>query len=105
MAPLVLTRRIPALMRAEIKRRGLSQYRIALDTGIKQPCLSRLLNGGSLKVETAAVLLDYLGFQLGFKAESDRGGTDGVARTGKKTRSSLRIRRRRKERKKRAKRN
>jgi len=47
-----------------IERRKLSQYRIALDTGIKQPSLSRFLNGGSLKMETAAVLLDYLGFAI-----------------------------------------
>jgi transcriptional regulator with XRE-family HTH domain len=92
-------------MRAEIKRRGLSQYRIALDTGIKQPCLSRLLNGGSLKAETAAVLLDYLGFQLTLKAESDGGGADDVARTGEKSRLTLRNCRRRKKKKNRAKRN
>ena len=42
----------------------LSQYRIALNTGIKQPSLSRFLNGGSLRLETAAVLLDYLGFEI-----------------------------------------
>jgi transcriptional regulator with XRE-family HTH domain len=55
---------LPRLLRKEIKRRGLSQYRIAEDTGIKQPSLSRFLNGGSLKMETAAVLLDYLGYEV-----------------------------------------
>jgi transcriptional regulator with XRE-family HTH domain len=92
-------------MRAEIKRRGLSQYRIASDTGIKQPCLSRFVNGGSLKVETAAVLLDYLGFQLTLRAESDAGGAGAVAGTRDKTRLTLRNRRKRKKKKNRVKRN
>jgi hypothetical protein len=41
---------------------------IALDTGIPQPCLSRFLNGGSLKMETAGVLLDYLGYEIAAKS-------------------------------------
>ena len=54
------TRNLPDLLRKQIHRQKLSQYKIAMDTGIKQPSLSRFLNGGSLKMETAAVLLDYL---------------------------------------------
>jgi len=64
--------RIPELLRAEIQKRQLSQYRIAKDTGIKQPCLSRFLNGGSLKIETAGVLLDYLGFEIRGKTGQQR---------------------------------
>ena len=60
----VSARQIPRLLRAEIGRRKLSQYRIAIETGVKQPSLSKFLNGGSLRVETAAILLDYLGFKL-----------------------------------------
>lgn len=56
------------LLRSEIGRRGLSQYRIAIETGIKQPSLSKFLNGGSLKIETAGVLLDYLGFRVVHRA-------------------------------------
>jgi predicted XRE-type DNA-binding protein len=56
------------LIAGEIKKQKLSQYRIAADTGIKQPCLSRFLNGGSLKMETAGVLLDYLGYEIKRKA-------------------------------------
>ena len=97
MSQLVLTRRIPALMRAEIKRRRVSQYRISLDTGIKQPCLSRFMNGGSLKVETAAVLLDYLGFQLTVKPQPAVGGANVVPRTGDTARSTLRNHRKRKK--------
>jgi predicted XRE-type DNA-binding protein len=56
--------KISKLLTSEIKKRRLSQYRIAMDTGIKQPSLSRFLNGGSLKMETAAVLLEYLGYEI-----------------------------------------
>ncbi|MFV1966356.1 MAG: hypothetical protein ACC628_13115 [Pirellulaceae bacterium] len=52
------------LILKEIKKQQLTQYRIALDTGIPQPCLSRFQNGGSLKMETAGVLLEYLGFEI-----------------------------------------
>ena len=52
-----------SFLRNEISRQKLTQYRISIDTGIKQPTLSRLMNGGSLKAETAAVLLDYLGYE------------------------------------------
>jgi transcriptional regulator with XRE-family HTH domain len=71
MAASVSPRRIASRLRSEIKRRNLSQYRIAKETGIKQPSLSRFLNGGSLKLETAAVLMEYLGFLL--TAESPGG--------------------------------
>jgi predicted XRE-type DNA-binding protein len=60
--------KINELIVREIKKQQLTQYRIAADTGIPQPCLSRFLNGGSLKMETAGVLLDYLGFELKRKA-------------------------------------
>ncbi len=55
---------LPQLMRDEIRRRELTQYRIAQETGIKQPSLCRFLKGGSLRIETAAKLLDYLGFEI-----------------------------------------
>ena len=56
------------LISKEIEKRQLTQYRIAKETGIKQPSLSRFLNGGSLKMETAGMLLDYLGFEIQRKA-------------------------------------
>ena len=61
------TTKIAKVITDEIKKRKLTQYRIALDTGIPQPCLSRFLNGGSLKMETAGVLLDYLGYEIASK--------------------------------------
>lgn len=60
---------LPKLMRDEVRRRKLSQYRIAQDTDIKQPSLCRFLKGGSLRLETAAKLLDYLGFEIVRKNE------------------------------------
>ena len=63
-------KRLSDLLRDQISKQQRSQYRIAADTGIKQPSLSRFLNGGSLKMETAAVLLDYLGFEICAKAGS-----------------------------------
>ena len=62
------TTKIAKLITDEIRKQRLTQYRIALDTGIPQPCLSRFLNGGSLKMETAGVLLDYLGYEIAAKA-------------------------------------
>ena len=62
------TTKIAKVITDEIKKRKLTQYRIALDTGIPQPCLSRFLNGGSLKMETAGVLLDYLGYEIAAKS-------------------------------------
>jgi predicted XRE-type DNA-binding protein len=56
--------KINKLITKEIKKQKLTQYRMAKDTGIPQPCLSRFLNGGSLKMETAGLLLDYLGYEI-----------------------------------------
>jgi predicted XRE-type DNA-binding protein len=66
--PKMPTTKIAKLITDEIKKQRLTQYRIALDTGIPQPCLSRFLNGGSLKMETAGVLLDYLGYEIAAKS-------------------------------------
>jgi len=65
-------RRLPDRLRKEIRQRRLSQYRIAIETGIKQPSLSRFVNGGSLKLLTAALLLDYLGYELAAKSNKRR---------------------------------
>ncbi|NLX98936.1 MAG: helix-turn-helix transcriptional regulator [Rhodopirellula sp.] len=84
-----------SLLRGEISRRRLSQYRIAKDTGIKQPSLSRFLNGGSLKLETAGTLADYLGFELvpkvdGPKASpSNEASSSGKSNRRRKGRHSL----------------
>jgi transcriptional regulator with XRE-family HTH domain len=64
MAKKYKTRELAQLLRDEIRRRKLTQYRIAQETGIKQPSLCKFLSGGSLRIETAAKLLDYLGFEV-----------------------------------------
>jgi len=63
---------IAELILKEMQSRQLTQYRIAKDTGIKQPCLSRFMNGGSLKMETAGVLLEYLGYEIRRKSARAR---------------------------------
>lgn len=42
----------------------LTQHQIARDTGVKQPGLSKFMNGGSLKIETLDTLLEYLEVEL-----------------------------------------
>lgn len=69
-------RQLPKVLRDEIERQQLTQYAIARETGIKQPSLSRFLNGGSLKIETAALLLEYLGYDLVERRKSKRGRTE-----------------------------
>ncbi|MDZ4688497.1 MAG: hypothetical protein SH850_25770 [Planctomycetaceae bacterium] len=44
--------------------RDLSQQHVARSTTIPQPVLCRFLNGGSIKVETAGILLDYVGLDI-----------------------------------------
>lgn len=72
MAKAQRARELPKLIREEIARRGLTQYRIAQETDIKQPSLCRFLRGGSLRLETAAKLLDYLGFEIVQSNEIER---------------------------------
>lgn len=55
-------------VRKLIRDSQLSQHQIARDTGIKQPGLSKFLNGGSLKIETLDSLLDYLHVGLSCEA-------------------------------------
>jgi transcriptional regulator with XRE-family HTH domain len=44
---------------------GKTQYRIAKDTGISQPLVTRFINGNcGVSLETADKLLEYLGLEL-----------------------------------------
>lgn len=52
------------VIRKEIPRQGLSQYRIALDTPVGQNTLCRFLNGGGFRLDTASILFDYLGLKV-----------------------------------------
>jgi hypothetical protein len=61
----VLHDRITGALRDEIRRQGLTYYRIAKDTGISSAALSRFRQpGGTLKTQSLFVLLDYLGVDL-----------------------------------------
>ena len=52
-------------LRKTIKTSGLTQYRIAKDTGIPQSALSRLMSGErGLSVESIEQLCDYLGLEI-----------------------------------------
>lgn len=52
------------IIRKEMKTCGKTRYRIASETGISENQLHRLVNGGSLKAETAGVLLEHLGYEV-----------------------------------------
>jgi len=52
------------IIRKELKTCGKTRYRIAQDTGISENQLHRLINGGSLKAETAGVLLEHFGYEI-----------------------------------------
>ncbi|MCA9120999.1 MAG: helix-turn-helix transcriptional regulator [Planctomycetaceae bacterium] len=44
---------------------GITQYRIAKDTGISQPLLTRFVNGDrGISLDTADKLIEYLGLEL-----------------------------------------
>ncbi len=52
-------------LRSAIKSSGLSVYRIALDTGVSQPVISRFVNGNrTITVETANALAAYFDMRL-----------------------------------------
>ena len=51
-----LAEQVRELLRAS----KVSQHEIARETGIKQPGLSKFMNGGSLKIETLEALMGYL---------------------------------------------
>jgi plasmid maintenance system antidote protein VapI len=52
------------ILKKEIKKSGLSRYRISMDTGVDQATLCRLLQGRAMSVETADILCKYFGLEL-----------------------------------------
>jgi N6-adenosine-specific RNA methylase IME4/predicted XRE-type DNA-binding protein len=56
--------RLASLVRDVILSSGLSQHQIARETGLRQPSLSKFLKGGSIKIESLGVLLDYLDLEV-----------------------------------------
>lgn len=60
-----LHKTVTEAIKAEIRRKELSYYRIAKETGISSAALSRFRRpGGTLKAESMLVLFDYLGIDL-----------------------------------------
>lgn len=56
---------IAAQLRAAVADSGLSQYRIAKETGISQPIITRFVNGDrDMSLENAGKLADFLGLHL-----------------------------------------
>jgi len=54
-------------IRRQIETCGKSRYQISQDTGIDEAALCRIMQGGSCKVETADILLDYFGLTIAQK--------------------------------------
>jgi len=52
------------LIRKQIKTSGKSLNQIGRETGIDKAALSRIMNGGSCKAETADILFKYFGLEL-----------------------------------------
>ena len=53
------------VLKAAIEQSRVSRYRIAKDTGILEPCMSRFVRGEtSLRLDKADVLAEYLGLEL-----------------------------------------
>jgi len=56
---------LAADIRREIKRQGLSKYRVALDAGIDRAVAVRFINGErGLTLDTASKVCDMLGLEL-----------------------------------------
>ncbi|MBW8040541.1 MAG: helix-turn-helix transcriptional regulator [Planctomycetes bacterium] len=54
-------------IRKQIKTSGKSLNQIGRDTGVDKAALSRIMNGGSCKAETADILLKYFGLTIAKK--------------------------------------
>ncbi len=54
-------------IRKRIEKSGKSLNQIGRDTGIDKAALSRIMNGGSCKVETADILFGYFGLTIATK--------------------------------------
>ena len=59
-------------IRKQIRKSKKSRYRISQDTGIDEAALSRIMNGGSCKVETADILFKYFGIELVQKKQREK---------------------------------
>ncbi len=51
-------------LRKQIEKSGLTRYRISQDSGVDQATLCRLVQGKTVTVETADILLKYFGLTI-----------------------------------------
>ena len=67
--PTVIDRLREAVMKSEVSR-----YRIAIETGISESQLSRLVSGErGLSIDTAERLAEYLGFEIVIRPKRRKG--------------------------------
>ena len=59
-------------IRKQIEKSGLSRYRISQDTGVDQATLSRLMQGKTITVETADILLRYFNLEIKLKTSKKK---------------------------------
>jgi plasmid maintenance system antidote protein VapI len=59
-----MPRDMAELLRAAIRRSGLSANRLAKATHVSQPTITIFLNGKDIRLKTAQKLADYLGLEL-----------------------------------------
>jgi len=60
------------MLRKRIKNSGKSLNQIGRETGVDKAALSRIMQGGSCKVETADILLKYFGLEVSKKSSIRR---------------------------------
>ena len=59
-------------LRNHIEKSGLTRYRISQDTGVDEATLCRLMQGKTVTVETADILLKHFGLELKPKKKKAR---------------------------------
>ena len=59
-------------IRKQIRTCGKTRYRISKDAGVDKAILSRIMQGGSCKAETADILLKYFGLTIAKKKKSQK---------------------------------
>ena len=70
----IMPNMIIEIIRRRIKKSGKSLNQIGRETGIDKAALSRIMHGGSCKVETADILLKYFGLELVPKKRKGKAG-------------------------------
>lgn len=65
-------------IRKHIENSGKTRYRISLESGVDQATLCRLMQGKTVTIETADILLDY--FDLAIKGKAKKRKPKGGSR-------------------------